>query len=105
MGAMNILGQALGGISGGRVLDVATGEGSFIRTLVENGVILIAAGGGGIPVYVEEDQTLEGIDGVIDKDLASSVLGRDIGAQVLIIMTGVDGVYRNFGKKNQNITW
>jgi carbamate kinase len=76
-------------------------ERDIIRLLLENGVILIAAGGGGIPVYVQEDSTLEGIDGVIDKDLASSVLGRDIGAQVLIIMTSVDGVYRNFKKKNQ----
>jgi carbamate kinase len=76
-------------------------ERDIIRLLLENGVILIAAGGGGIPVYVEEDSTLEGIDGVIDKDLSSSVLGRDIGAQYLVIMTSVDAVYKNFKKKNQ----
>ncbi len=76
-------------------------ESSVIKTLVENGVVVIAAGGGGIPVYYEEDGELEGVDAVIDKDLATSVLARDIHADMLIILTAVDKVYLNFRKSNQ----
>jgi len=76
-------------------------ERDMIRTLVNMGVIVIACGGGGIPVYIEEDGTLEGIDGVIDKDRASAVLGLDIGAHELIILTAVDKVALRFGKANQ----
>ncbi|MCX7995768.1 MAG: carbamate kinase [candidate division WOR-3 bacterium] len=73
----------------------------IIKQLVEQGVIVIAAGGGGIPVYVEIDKTYEGIDGVIDKDLASAVLAIDINAQILAILTGVDYVYLNYKKPDQ----
>ncbi len=73
----------------------------IIKYLVEQGVIVIAAGGGGIPVYIEIDGTYEGIDGVIDKDLASAVLAVDINAHVLAILTSVDYVYLNFGKPDQ----
>lgn len=73
----------------------------IIRLLVENGVIVIAAGGGGIPVYREPSGWLEGVDGVIDKDLASAVLARDIGADELFILTGVDMVALNFKKPDQ----
>ncbi len=73
----------------------------IIKHLVDQGVVVIAAGGGGIPVYVEIDGTYEGIDGVIDKDLASSVLAMDINAQILAILTSVDYVYLNFGKPDQ----
>jgi carbamate kinase len=76
-------------------------ESSVIKSLVNNGVIVIAAGGGGIPAYLEEDGELEGIDAVVDKDLASAVLARDIHADVLIILTAVDKVYANFRKPNQ----
>lgn len=76
-------------------------EKETIRDLVKQGVIIIACGGGGIPVYVEEDGTLEGIDGVIDKDFASAVLARDIGAQTLFILTAVEKVTLNYGSKNQ----
>jgi len=76
-------------------------ESSVIKMLVENGVVVIAAGGGGIPVYYEEDGELEGVDAVIDKDLASSVLARDIQADMLIMLTAVDKVYLNFRKPNQ----
>jgi carbamate kinase len=72
-----------------------------IRQLVDQGIIVIAAGGGGIPVYIEIDGTYEGIDGVVDKDLASAVLAHDIGAQTLAILTGVDYVYLNFNKPDQ----
>lgn len=72
-----------------------------IKKLVEQGVIVIAAGGGGIPVYIEIDGTYEGIDGVIDKDLASAVLGIDINAEILAILTAEDYVYLNYKKTNQ----
>ncbi|MCU0799927.1 MAG: carbamate kinase [Candidatus Thermoplasmatota archaeon] len=73
----------------------------IIRELVSSGVIVIAAGGGGIPVFYEDDGRLEGMDAVIDKDRASAVLGIDIGAHTLLIMTEADGVYVNFRKKDQ----
>ena len=63
-----------------------------IRQLVHGGTIVITAGGGGIPVYLEEDGRLEGVDAVIDKDLASAVLAREIGADELYILTAVDRV-------------
>jgi carbamate kinase len=73
----------------------------IIKLLVERDIIVIAAGGGGIPVYREPSGWLEGVDGVIDKDLASAVLARDIGAQDLIILTGVDRVAINYRKPDQ----
>lgn len=72
-----------------------------IKHLVDSGSIVIAAGGGGIPVYVMENGLYEGFDAVIDKDLASAVLARDIGAQELYILTDVDNVKINFGKQDE----
>ncbi len=72
-----------------------------IKHLVDLGVIVIAAGGGGIPVYLMENGLYEGFDAVIDKDLASSVLAGDIGAQEFFILTDVDQIAINFGKPNQ----
>jgi carbamate kinase len=76
-------------------------EKDTIRKLVESGVIVIAAGGGGIPVRVEEDGTYEGVDAVIDKDRASVVLAREIGASILMILTGVEKVALNFNTPDQ----
>jgi carbamate kinase len=76
-------------------------EKNIIKLLVEQDIIVIAAGGGGIPVYREESGWLEGVDGVIDKDLASAVLARDIDAEELLILTGVNRVAINFKKANQ----
>lgn len=76
-------------------------ESDAIKALVHQGYIVIAAGGGGIPVYIEQDGTYEGIDAVVDKDRASAVLARDIGASLLIILTDVDQVAIHFGKPNQ----
>jgi carbamate kinase len=73
----------------------------IIQQLVDEGVIVIATGGGGIPVYIEIDGTFEGVDAVIDKDRASAVLARDIKAQTLIILTNVEYVYLNYNKPNQ----
>jgi carbamate kinase len=75
-------------------------EKDIIKLLVDQDIIVIAAGGGGIPVYREESGWLEGVDGVIDKDLASAVLARDIDAKELLILTGVDKVAINFKKEN-----
>ncbi len=72
-----------------------------IKTLVEDNQIVIACGGGGIPVVLEEDNKLEGIDAVIDKDFASALLAEKIGAEFLVILTGVDKVAVNFGKPDQ----
>jgi len=76
-------------------------EKDVIQSLVSRDVIVIAAGGGGIPVYRDETGWLEGVDGVIDKDLASAILARDIKAQELYILSAVDRVALNFNKPNQ----
>jgi len=76
-------------------------ERDIIRELVSRGTVVIACGGGGIPVYVEDDGTFEGVDGVIDKDRASAVLAIDIGAEKLHILTAVDKVALNFGTEKQ----
>ena len=72
-------------------------EKKTVKNLVEKGVVVIAAGGGGIPVYVEKNGTLEGMDAVIDKDRASAILARDIGAELLLILTEVEKVALHFG--------
>ncbi|MEA3558730.1 MAG: carbamate kinase [Candidatus Thermoplasmatota archaeon] len=72
-----------------------------IEHLVNRGHIVIAAGGGGAPVFLEEDGTLDGMDAVIDKDRASAVLGNEIGAHTFLILTDADGVYLNFGRPDQ----
>ncbi len=76
-------------------------ESDTIKALVDKGTIVITAGGGGIPVYIDGKGNLEGEDAVIDKDLASAVLGKDIGSEILIILTSVDRVAINFGKSNE----
>jgi carbamate kinase len=72
-----------------------------IRRLVADGEIAIAAGGGGIPVARQWDGSLHGVEAVIDKDLASSLLGRLLGCETLCIITGVDRVALNYGKPDQ----
>ena len=77
-------------------------HGLSIRTLVESGTIVIAAGGGGIPVYNTDDQKLKGIDAVVDKDLSAAKLGRVIRAQEYYIITDVDQVYRDYNTPQQS---
>jgi carbamate kinase len=72
-----------------------------IRLLVQKGYIVVAAGGGGIPVIRNEQGELEGVEAVIDKDLGSSLLARNLSADTFIISTAIDAVYLNFGQKNQ----
>jgi carbamate kinase len=72
-----------------------------IRGLVSDGNIVIACGGGGIPVYRDASLGLEGVDAVVDKDLAAAVLARDLGAELLLILTDVDAVYADWGTDRQ----
>ncbi|NIS38493.1 carbamate kinase, partial [Candidatus Saccharibacteria bacterium] len=76
-------------------------EKDTIKLLLDNEIIVIAAGGGGIPVYIEENGWLEGVDAVIDKDLASAVVGNNVAAEELMIFTAVEKVALNFGKPDQ----
>ena len=76
-------------------------EDQAVRCLLEAGDIVIAAGGGGIPVIMREDGDLEGVDVVVDKDLASSILARDIKADCLMMLTGVEQVFLNFKQPNE----
>jgi carbamate kinase len=71
-----------------------------IRTLVESGAVAISCGGGGIPV-VRRGGRLTGVDAVIDKDRASALLARDLGAERLVILTEVPSVYRHFGTERE----
>jgi carbamate kinase len=74
---------------------------SVVKTLVEAGMVVIACGGGGAPVYEHPTLGLEGIDAVVDKDLAAAVLARDLGAELLLILTDVDAVYADWGTPEQ----
>jgi carbamate kinase len=72
-----------------------------IELLVQSGYIVIAAGGGGIPVILNEQGEIEGVEAVIDKDWGSSIMASGLGADTLIISTAVDAVYLNFGQEDQ----
>ena len=76
-------------------------HGKSIKALVDRGTIVIASGGGGIPVYNNSLGKLEGLDAVIDKDYSAAKMGRIIRAHELWIITDVDAVYENFGSSNQ----
>ena len=78
-------------------------ESSMIHTLLNDGAIVICAGGGGIPVQRDAHDHLSGVEAVIDKDLASAVIARDVHAEVLLILTDVPGVYREYGSRSQQI--
>jgi len=72
-----------------------------IRVLLNAGVVVVAAGGGGIPVVEREDGVLVGAEAVIDKDLASSLLARELQADIFIISTAVEKVYINYRKPGE----
>jgi carbamate kinase len=72
-----------------------------IKSLVDKEFMVVAVGGGGIPVTRQEDGTLIGVDAVIDKDFATSLLATKLSADMLVISTAVEKVYLNFGKPNQ----
>ncbi len=71
-----------------------------IRWLMERGVIVICTGGGGIPTMYRADGTLQGAEVVIDKDLASALLAKQLRADILVLATDVQGVYRNWGTEH-----
>ncbi len=75
-------------------------EAAVITQLLSQDTVVIAVGGGGIPV-IRKDGKLEGIEAVIDKDRAASALASGIGAENLIILTNVEQVYKDFGKPEQ----
>ncbi len=79
---------------------VSIKEYEVVNQLVENGVITISVGGGGIPV-VEKDGELTGVEAVIDKDFASQKLAELVKADLLIVLTGVDNVFVNYNQPNQ----
>ncbi len=72
-----------------------------IRDMVDAGLVVVACGGGGIPVYPTEGNHLKGAAAVIDKDFASAVLAQQLNADALIILTAVEKVAINFGKPNE----
>ncbi len=73
----------------------------IIMSMLDAGEIVIAIGGGGIPVIRNPDNSLRGVEAVIDKDLASARLGIDIDADVLLILTAVENVFVDFGRPSQ----
>ena len=75
-------------------------EREAIKTLVDEGFMVIAGGGGGVPV-IDDHGTLRGIDAVIDKDRAAAALASEVGADALVLVTGVDTVLLDFGKPTQ----
>lgn len=74
-------------------------EVNSVRLLLEHGIIVICSGGGGIPTMYGEDGRLHGVEAVIDKDRVSSLLARELKADMLVILTDVDGVYTNWGEE------
>ena len=74
---------------------------NVIRMLVDNGIVVICAGGGGIPTAYDQDQKLYGVEAVIDKDLASALLSRELDAEMFVMLTDVANVYTDFGTPQQ----
>jgi carbamate kinase len=72
-------------------------ESAMVKSLVAERHLVIAAGGGGTPVYRHPEKGLEGVDAVVDKDRAAAALATDIGASLLLILTDIDGVYLDWG--------
>ena len=85
----------------GSPVPLAIHELDVIRTLIAAGVVVVACGGGGAPIYDDPALGWEGLDAVIDKDLVAAVLARDIGAELLLILTDVDAVYTDWGQPTQ----
>ena len=79
-----------------RILETAQ-----IGQLAKEGHVVVCCGGGGIPVIEEENGDLKGVEAVIDKDLASSLLARNMGADTLVLPTGVEKVALDFNKPTQ----
>lgn len=76
-------------------------ERKTISMLVDAGIIVIAGGGGGIPIFVEENGDFEGLDAVVDKDFTASLIGRNVGADTLVIATDIQKVSLDFNTERQ----
>lgn len=76
-------------------------HGMSLKRLVDHGTIALSAGGGGIPVYYDEKNNLEGLDAVIDKDYTAALMGRVLKAEELWIITDIDHAYLNYNQDNQ----
>jgi carbamate kinase len=79
-----------------RIIEIDT-----IKMLVDHGVVVICAGGGGIPVAYDDESKLFGVEAVIDKDLASGLLANGLDAEMFVMLTDVPSVYVDFGTENQ----
>lgn len=77
-------------------------EESVIRTLTDSGVMVVCAGGGGVPVVRHVDGTLEGVEAVIDKDLTAALLAERLGADALLLLTDVSAVETNYGRADSS---
>jgi carbamate kinase len=77
-------------------------EAPVIKQLAESGVIVIASGGGGVPV-IEEGPMLVGVEAVVDKDLAAGILAQDVQAEVLLTLTDVEGVHERHGEAGERL--
>ena len=88
-------------IVGEEPFPISNSEGDVIKTLVKAGVIVIASGGGGIPVLEDEEGNYKGIEAVIDKDLAGERLAEVVGADIFLILTDVEKAKINYGKPNE----
>ncbi len=77
-------------------------EADVVRAMLELGIVVVAAGGGGIPV-VETEGKLSGVEAVVDKDLATALLATELDADGLVLVTGVAGVYKDFGRPSQRL--
>ena len=75
---------------------------TVIEILLKHNIIVICAGGGGIPIVRQEDGSSRGIEAVIDKDKASALLAKKLGADMLLMLTDVDVVYKDWGTPNQS---
>jgi carbamate kinase len=73
----------------------------MIRESAEAGHIVIACGGGGIPVVKADDGAFKGVEAVIDKDLTASILGTQIGAEILVVLTQVPSIFSDFNTPEQ----
>lgn len=78
-------------------------EQEAINHLVNKNTMVICAGGGGIPTYLDENQKLHGVEAVIDKDLCSALLAENLDADLLVIATDVEGVYKGWGTPDQEL--
>jgi carbamate kinase len=73
-----------------------------VEALLSAGHIVIAGGGGGVPVAVDPKGQLTGVEAVVDKDRTAAMLAGDLGAELLVLLTGVDQIYANFGRTDQS---